>query len=144
MALEVNSSISRGLFQTVREQELSRREINRKLDILLVNALMCVVAMENRVIKSTVKENGFSNSAHDSLLQKHSQAFKCENRPPRRPRVCPKNIHRDENASFGTCFSRLFRAINPIIPRKRALSQNPKSAIFISGNVFQTHSRVFF
>ena len=27
------------------------------------------------------------------------------------------------------------------IPRKRALRQNPKSAIFISGNVFQTHSR---
>jgi hypothetical protein len=56
--------------------------------------------------------------------------------------VCLKNIHRAENASFGTCFSRLFRAINPIIPQKRALSQNPKSAIFISGNVFQTHSRV--
>jgi hypothetical protein len=56
-------------------------------------------------------------------------------------RVCLKNIHRAENASFGTCLSRLFRAISPIIPRKRALSQNPKSAIFISGNVIQTHSR---
>jgi hypothetical protein len=57
-------------------------------------------------------------------------------------RVCLKNIHRAENASFETCLSRLFRAISPIIPRKRALSQNPKSAIFISGNVFQTHSSV--
>jgi hypothetical protein len=57
-------------------------------------------------------------------------------------RVRLKNIHQAENASFGTCFSRLFRAINPIIPRKRALSQNQKSAIFISGNVFQTHANV--
>ncbi|HLP93323.1 MAG TPA: alpha/beta hydrolase, partial [Saprospiraceae bacterium] len=46
-------------------------------------------------------------------------------------RVCLKNIHRAENASFETCLSRLFRAISPIIPRKRALSQDPKSAIFI-------------
>ena len=56
-------------------------------------------------------------------------------------RVCLKNIHRAENASFETCLSRLFRAISPIIPRKRALSQDPKSAIFISVNVFQTHSK---
>ena len=55
-------------------------------------------------------------------------------------RVCLQNIHRAENASFETCLSRLFRAISPIIPRKRVLIQNPKSAIFISGNVFQTHS----
>jgi len=56
--------------------------------------------------------------------------------------MCLKSIHLAENASYKSCLSRLFRAISPIIPRKRALSQDPKSAIFISGNVFQTHPNV--
>lgn len=54
--------------------------------------------------------------------------------------MCLKNAHRAENASFGICAARLFRAIEHRYSQKKDTSPEPKNCIFISGSIFQTHS----